>query len=62
MYQNHQFDRGECECDCHRCSSMSHIVPCCNICKHCRKFFKRGAIKKHEANCIFRPEVSPPSH
>src|ERR1700686_4569150 len=43
----------ECGCDCHMPGmDISHLVPCCNVCKYCKKNIKTYCIENHEIECI----------
>ena len=51
-----QNDLEICDCDCHKPGfDIKHIIPCCEICPHCKKRFK-GTANFHTKKCSQNPK------
>ena len=41
----------ECDCECHKNSSIRHTMNCCFACPHCKKSIKKFIYERHKKTC-----------
>ena len=43
-----------CNCRCHHCESVKHLVPCCEQCPHCEQLIKIAYFQMHIEDCFLK--------